>query len=202
MKEENYKLKDCSDEELIKLIQINKVKDSPTAKKAYGELYFRYAKDLMNLCERATMNTSYADDVFEKTWSKVYKYASYSSGSGKFFTWLSKIAQNVYYSIRKKQLNIIDIEDPKYNNIPEREEAGQQLPTFEHKLVEEAMSKLSPRDEDVLLTYLQYAPDKNDHLSKEQLEILKNKHKTTSANLRMIKKRAVDSIKIYIEQHR
>lgn len=202
MKEENCKLKDCSDEELIRLIQINKVKDSSTAMKAVGELYYRYAKDLMNLCKHATMDTSYADEVFEKTWIRVYKYASYNLESGKFFTWLSKISLRIYYSIRKKQLNIINIEDPKYNNIPEREETEQQQPSLEHKLVEEAISKLSPRDQDVLLTYLQYAPDKNDHLSKEQLEILKNKYKTTSANLRKIKKRAVDSIKIYIEQHR
>lgn len=202
MEEENYNLKEPLDEDLIKLIKINNDKDSPIAMSALGKLYERYSKHLMILCERTTMNTSYADEVFQETWRRVYKYASYTSKSGKFFTWLSKIAKNVYLSIREKQLDIVNIEKFDYNNISEKEEADTALPSLDQKLVEEAINKLSPQSKDVLLTYMQYAPSRNDHLPKDQIEILKNKYNTTSVNLRKIKSRAVQSIKDYIEQHR
>jgi len=72
--------------------------------------------------------------------------------------------------------------------------------TPQKKLLDAALNLLSERDREILLTYFMYQ-EENKHLPDDVLEELSLRYSTTSANIRQIKKRALDKIKAYISQN-
>ena len=72
--------------------------------------------------------------------------------------------------------------------------------TPQKKILNDALSLLSERDREILLTCFLYQ-EENKHLPDEVLSELSNRYSTTPANIRQIKKRALDKIKAHIIQN-
>lgn len=68
------------------------------------------------------------------------------------------------------------------------------------KILEAALATLSEIERDVLMTYIRYQEGQK-HLPDQEMQRLCDYHKKTSDNVRQIKKRAMDKVKVYIQQN-
>lgn len=118
--------------------------------------------------------------------------------------WLGRIANNCFkkeYAVRKNKLFIDELAP-----IPETEDYDFYESTFGEDSIDipnefriklnDAMNNLNEVQKHVLLTYAaEGCLDSSQHLSKNTLEYLCKTYNTTSANIRQIKKRALDKVK-------
>ena len=70
------------------------------------------------------------------------------------------------------------------------------------ELMEEALKRLKPRDEEIVRTWLDYYTGENKNMPSAVLDGLCNRYHTTRANIRKIKERSIDFIRKYVESNR
>ena len=160
---------------------------------------------MLRICLSVCGKGPESEIVYERTWEKVFKHPSFGKNkeSYAFITWLSRIARNTWYDIRKQVILGSDL-PPEDMGIDISDETVTESgpPTFEEKLIKEALAELTDKDRDILLTYLDNDIGDGKHLPTSIIKELTTKYGVTSAALRQIKKRSIDKVKSYIEKHR
>lgn len=194
-----------SDLELMRVVRESKDADIDRAKNAFAILFERYYEELLRICLSVCGKGPESEIVYERTWEKVFKHPSFGKNkeSYAFITWLSRIARNTWYDIRKQVILGSDL-PPEDMGIDISDETVTESgpPTFEEKLIKEALAELTDKDRDILLTYLDNDIGDGKHLPTSIIKELTTKYGVTSAALRQIKKRSIDKVKSYIEKHR
>ena len=194
-----------SDLELMRVVRESKDADIDRAKNAFAILFERYYEELLRICISVCGKGPESEIVYERTWEKVFKHPSFGKNkeSYAFITWLSRIARNTWYDIRKQVILGSDL-PPEDMGIDISDETVTESgpPTFEEKLIKEALAELTDKDRDILLTYLDNDIGDGKHLPTSIIKELTTKYGVTSAALRQIKKRSIDKVKSYIEKHR
>ncbi|GAB3330292.1 ECF RNA polymerase sigma factor SigK [Larkinella ripae] len=65
------------------------------SRKAYNELYDRYASTLLGIIQRMVHHEEVAQDLLQETFIKVWKNVHrYDPARGRLFTWLAQVARN------------------------------------------------------------------------------------------------------------
>ena len=194
-----------SDLELMRVVRESKDADIDRAKNAFAILFERYYEELLRICISVCGKGPESEIVYERTWEKVFKHPSFGKNkeSYAFITWLSRSARNTWYDIRKQVILGSDL-PPEDMGIDISDETVTESgpPTFEEKLIKEALAELTDKDRDILLTYLDNDIGDGKHLPTSIIKELTTKYGVTSAALRQIKKRSIDKVKSYIEKHR
>lgn len=194
-----------SDLDIMRVVRECKDVDIDRARNAFAILYERYNEELLRICISVCGNGPESEIVYERTWEKVYNHPSFGEKKDghAFITWLSRIARNTWYDIRKQVILGSDL-PPEDISIDISDEAVAESgpPTIEEKFIKEAMAELSDKDRDILLTYLDNDTGDGKHLPTSIIKELTTKYGVSAAALRQIKKRSLEKIKAYIEKHR
>ena len=198
-------LKDFTDVHLFELIAC-KDENLEKAQHAYEEIYSRYAKLMWNLCNSACESFAVVDlpafieEVFSQTMIAIYEHPTYKPDKGKVATWISKIAQNKARDLIKDWPRPCEVLDGS-RSIPYLVEYDDEEDyiTPEQQQLNQALSHISEKERDVILTYMMYQ-DGNKHLPDDILNELRVRYNTTSENIRQIKKRAMSKLGAYIQQ--
>lgn len=201
-----------TDEELLILMSY-KDDDEEEAKEAFRVFYNRYNRLLLSLCMRACTKRYLSDSekidlseiVFQNTMMKIYQKSHlYNASKGKISTWMSRIAENeLIDQLYLQDESIIYIEE----TISELELPSNynddniiQTETFEMKILDEALNTLTDKEKDILLTYMMYKEDQK-KLPEDVIDNLRKRYSTTSENLRQIRHRSLNKIKMYIQNN-
>ncbi|MDR0683011.1 MAG: sigma-70 family RNA polymerase sigma factor [Dysgonamonadaceae bacterium] len=197
-------MNDYSDEDLLIIISFQN-ENEKEAKEAFKIFYNRHKDFLWSLCysictknKKISEGKELAKDIFNNTMMSVYKSShTYDSQKGKVRTWMSRIAKNEMCDLLKRETRHIPLNEDicPVINVDVEEEIN--IPSPEKKVLDEALNKLSEKETDILLTYMQYS-DGNKHLPDEVLNELRQRYNTTAESLRQIKKRSLDKVKGYI----
>lgn len=190
-------MNDYSDEDLL-MVTSFKNENEKEAQEAFTIFYNRHKQYLWNLCHKVCRNSAMAEDVMQNTWMAIYKYGhSYNANKSNVKTWMARIAKNEMFDLLKGEPQFIPLNEDMYSipNVDVEEEIS--ISSHEKKVLEEALNKLSEKEKDILLIYMQYS-DGNRHLPDEVLNELRQGYNTTSESLRQIKKRTLDKVKNYI----
>ncbi len=208
---QNKKQLDTSytDEDLFVLMSY-KEENEAEAKDAFRIFYERYKNLLWSLCYGVCAKldiengAELAQDVFSNTMMTIYAHPTYDSKKSKLSTWMSKIAYNETLDLIKEyNLNDrknIPLKEDVITSTSDIEDDIVDYETPQKKILNDALSLLSERDREILLTCFLYQ-EENKHLPDEVLSELSNRYSTTPANIRQIKKRALDKIKAHIIQN-
>lgn len=194
-----------SDLDLMRVVRESKDADIDRAKNAFAILYERHYEELLRICISVCGGGPESELVYERTWEKVFIHPSFGKNKERyaFITWLSRIARNTWYDIRKQVVLGSDL-PPEDASIPitDEEEAESDSPSIKEVLIKGALAELSDKERDILLTYLDNDVGDGKHLPTEIIKELTVKYGVTAAALRQIKKRSLDKVKTYIEMHR
>ena len=194
-----------SDLELMRVVRESKDADIDRAKNAFAILYERYCEELLRICMSVCGNSPESELVYERTWEKIYKHPCFGKNKEKhaFITWLSRIARNTWYDIRKQVILGSDLPpDDACILITDEEVTESSPPSIEEVLIKGALAELSDKERDILLTYLDNDTGDGRHLPSAIIKELTAKYGVTAAALRQIKKRSIEKVKSYIEKHR
>lgn len=156
-----------------------------------------------------------ADDIFQNTILKALKGIhglrqrmtdSSTNNSNYIKAWLSRIARNELIDFLRKnpdekrlanefRINSEELEISYDINEDDNEDI--ERPSIEKEQLDKALSSLTERERDILMTYFlyQYKDNPNGHLPDTVIENLCKKHGVKSDNLRQIKKRALMKLK-------
>ncbi len=93
---EKFQLSQKSDEDLVFLVK----KGDGTA---FDELFERYKAKIFSFVRRYVRDTETAEDIFQKTFIRLYTKAGYFKRESKFSTWLYTIAANLCKDELKKR---------------------------------------------------------------------------------------------------
>lgn len=189
-------MEDYSDEDLLIVMSFQK-ENEKEAKQAFNIFYKRHKQFLWNLCCRVCRANELAKDVVQDTWLSIYKSChTYNAGKSNVKTWMSIIAKNKWLDIMKGETEWIPLNEDIYSNLEEDDEKIN-ISSPEKTVLDEALGKLSEREKDILLTYMQYS-EGNKHLPDEEISELCQRYSITSENLRQIKTRSLNKVKTII----
>lgn len=96
----------------------------------FDEYVDEYGRKLFYLCLKLMRNRDEADDLYQETWLKAYKYLDRFDTSMEFYPWLMRICVNTYKnSLKRKSLEklFLNFDSPEgkmdfLNNLPAKEE--------------------------------------------------------------------------------
>lgn len=80
---------------------INRVLDGDSA--AYAELVERYQRRLLGLLAHACGSHHEAEDMAQETFARAYRKLHLFSGQSQFYTWLCRVAMNLFVSQRRRK---------------------------------------------------------------------------------------------------
>lgn len=198
-----------SDEDLFVLMSYKKDNETE-AQEAFRIFYERYKRLLWSLCYSVCTKLDiengkeFAQYIFSNTMMAIYEHPTYDSRKSKLSTWMSKIAYNKALGLIKEHCTdgakVIPLNETITASIPDKGSDVVEYETPQKKILDDALNLLSERDREILLTCIMYQEEKK-HLSDEVLGELSRKYATTPTNIRQIKKRALDKLKIHISQN-
>lgn len=217
--EKTITLKPLTNEALAELFLSMALKEDnrKDAEKAFCEFYTRYKNYLFtivkNACEPWEM---YGDElieyVYDNTFLKVFEKAEsfliiedipFERQENRMKSWLGKIAQTEMFILLrqfKDEKEKIDYHDD-MTFLEEPEEEIIQQKTEDFLLAEKALRSLSERDRHILVTYLMFE-DGNKKLPSNEVQRLGETWDILPDNMRQIKKRSLEKVKIYIETYK
>lgn len=205
-----------TDEDLLVIISM---KDDPESSNlAFSEFHRRFKKFIFGMASSVTAklqnSVELRDAVFQNTLISVYKYCDSFSVKGetnpeivsrKIHGWLVKIAKNELLTLFR---GVEHIKDPevfnKYIRTDVKEEEDE-TPTYNEQIVEDALKRLSPKDQHIFMTYWLYyeagtgAQARN--LTPEILDDLTKQYGTTPENIRQIISRSKKKVFEYLRQN-
>ncbi|GAB3334836.1 sigma-70 family RNA polymerase sigma factor [Larkinella ripae] len=85
------------------------------SRKAYNELYDRYARALLGIIYRIVLDEAVAEDLLQETFIKVWRHVHHHDpAKGRLFTWLAQVARNTALDYLKcsKNRRTIELEPP------------------------------------------------------------------------------------------
>lgn len=194
------------DEDLLAYIALDP--SAVSAREAGGELYDRHRKPLFGLLKRTWgrfIEPERLADLVHDTFLAAFKSAASFSGTGRgaCLNWLTGIAKNLLkqelqrgVSVRA-DLALADEQDPAWElSIPENVPESAAVAMTEH-----ALATLTEREQEVVRVTLEFhrPGDKHQRLPNSVAAGLAKQWSTTTTNIRMIRKRAMDKLKAYLE---
>lgn len=97
---------------------------------AYALLVKRYQRYVFTLALRFTKSREDAEEVAQDCFVKAFKYLSGYERKGKFTTWLYRIVYTTAMTyLRKKQVDVLSIDDENHQNVLDSHEATPDLNT-------------------------------------------------------------------------
>jgi len=194
-------MNDYSDEDLLFLTSCQN-EDEKEAKEAFEIFYHRHKQFLWNLCHKVCRNDETAKDVAQNTWIAIYKSShTYSANKGGVKTWMSTIAKNKWLDLFKRKTEILVSNEKIFSILDVENEDDIYISSSEKRILDEALTTLSDKEKDILLTYIQFS-DGRKHLPDEVLNELCQRYGTTSDHLRQFRKRSFDKINKYITSNK
>ena len=213
--EEPIKLAPLTNESLANLFLAMAMKedDQAEAEKAFSEFYYRY-KDYLHTVIRKVCSSwkmygeELIESVFQNTFLTVFEKAElfiiideleFEKQEIRMKAWLGEIAKNEMNMLLRKmkdekdKLEYTDDFSFGFKNVDEPITYSE-----DYLLAEKAISSLSERDRDILVTYLIYE-DGNKKLPREEIQRLANLWNVLPDNLRQIRKRSFDKMKLFLE---
>ena len=138
-------MQSLSDEGLMAIVQ---AKDDA---QAFAELVARWQTQLIGLCFRLTGNHQDAEEAVQTTFAKAYLSRQQFLGTGKFSTWLWRIAINAAHDISRSRRSTDT--DEEVNNLRDVSDgpAAATEQTEQQELVRQAIAQLSEQHRTVLI---------------------------------------------------
>lgn len=125
------------------------------SKKACYELYRLYSKAMLNVAFRIVGNIAEAEDVLQEAFLDAFNKLKDFRQDTTFGLWLKQIVVNRSINmLRKRRLELIELEGDHLENIPEEEAADDEDIQYQVTLVKEAMKQLPDGYRVVLSLYL------------------------------------------------
>lgn len=198
-----------SDEDLFVMMSFREENEAE-AKEAFMFFYNRYKNLLWSLCygvcRELDVNNrkELAEYIFSNTMMAIYEHPTYDSSKSKLSTWMSKIAYHEALDLIKgykinDSKNFVSLNEAMVISTSENGYSTR-YSVPQRKVLDDALNTLSKRDKEILLICMMHQ-EPHKHLSDEVLNELGNRFGTTPANVRQIKKRALDKLKEYVSQN-
>lgn len=143
-------------------------------RRSYGELYEKYAKAMYNTSLRIVNHTADAEDVLQESFCDAFAAIESFGYKSTFGAWLKRIVINKSINaLRKRRMDIIDIEKTSAIHLPEEESYDEEAMKFKVEEIKKAMKELPNGYRTVLSLHLFEGYDQE-----EVAEILQISHAT------------------------
>jgi len=205
-----------SDEDLIFYMSL-RPEDPTAAEDAWVEFFFRHREYVAGICRRfkATLGDlgveDLAQDTLVRVFQKAHTFKPLSCGDAnrervRVRGWLGRIANNLFFSSLRGQLRISFVDNPRasVSEIEIQEDACPEATESDPlPFLREALGILTERERDILLaSYAWYEPGVGcQRMPSEELKVLVDRYQTTTVNIRQIRARALDKVKMYLADH-
>ena len=94
-------LSELSDEDLVRLSKIHKLKDD----RPFAVLYRRHRRDIWGICYSFFRNAHDAEEIMQEVFFKAFRGIDQFEGRASFRTWLNRIATNACINeVRRRQI--------------------------------------------------------------------------------------------------
>lgn len=123
---------------------------------AFEVIYVRYFTRVTRVCEAIVTDRETAKDLAQDAFIKMYDKLSSYHGKSALFTWMYPIARNVTYDYLRKQRPHDPIEDHE-SEFVEDEPHDEELLSYEKKLLQVALQKVSATDRQLLVMKYGYS---------------------------------------------
>jgi RNA polymerase sigma-70 factor (ECF subfamily) len=143
-------------------------------RRSYGELYEKYAKAMYNTSLRIVNHTADAEDVLQESFCDAFAAIESFGYKSTFGAWLKRIVINKSINaLRKRKMDIIDIEKTSAVHLPEEESYDEEAMKFKVDEIKKAVKELPNGYRTVLSLHLFEGYDQE-----EVAEILQISHAT------------------------
>lgn len=137
---------------------IERIKDGQINE--FEKLVNKYGNAIFSLALQMTSNQNDAEDVYQETFQRAFKYLDGYNNEYSFYTWLHKIAIHEVFKLRKKRYQLFKMEVPLESQDLENfiegtlEEEGNLESKELEKQLREAIQKLSSKKRTVFVLRL------------------------------------------------
>jgi len=143
-------------------------------RQSYGELYQKYAKAMYNTSLRIMNHTADAEDILQESFCDAFAAIDSFGYKSTFGAWLKRIVINKSINaLRKRKMDIIDIEKTSVAHLPEEENYNEEAIMFKVEEIKKAAKELPNGYRTVLSLHLFEGYDQE-----EIAEILQISHAT------------------------
>ncbi len=159
--------------------------------RSYGELYTKYSKAMYNTSLRIVNHTADAEDVLQESFLDAFEAIESFAYKSTFGAWLKRIVINKSINaLRKRKMEIIDIEKTSAVNIPEDESLDEEELRFKVEEIKKAVKELPNGYRTVISLHLFEGYDQE-----EIAEILQISHATVRTQYMRAKQKLLSLIK-------
>jgi RNA polymerase sigma factor (sigma-70 family) len=159
--------------------------------RSYGELYQKYAKAMYNTSLRIVNHTADAEDVLQESFVDAFAAINSFGYKSTFGAWLKRIVINKSINaLRKRKLDIIDIEKTSAAFLPDEEHYDEEELKFKVEEIKKAVKELPNGYRTVLTLHLFEGYDQE-----EIAEILQISHATVRTQYMRAKQKLLLLIK-------
>jgi RNA polymerase sigma factor (sigma-70 family) len=159
--------------------------------RSYAELYQKYAKAMYNTSLRIVNHTGDAEDILQDAFTDAFRSLDEFHHKSTFGAWLKKIVVNKSINqLRKRKLDLIDIEKTNLGHLPEEESADEKEIELRVEDIKKAVKLLPNGYRTVLSLYLFEGYDQE-----EIAEILRVSHATVRTQYMRAKQKLLGIIK-------
>jgi RNA polymerase sigma factor (sigma-70 family) len=160
-------------------------------RQSYGELYQKYAKAMYNTSLRIVNHTADAEDILQESFCDAFEAIDSFGYKSTFGAWLKRIVINKSINaLRKRKMDIIDIEKTSVAHLPEEENYDEEAIMFKVDEIKKAAKELPNGYRTVLSLHLFEGYDQE-----EIAEILQISHATVRTQYMRAKQKLLLLIK-------
>ncbi|HTB23883.1 MAG TPA: RNA polymerase sigma factor [Puia sp.] len=159
--------------------------------RSYGELYQKYSKAMYNTSLRIVNHTADAEDVLQESFLDAFAAIESFAYKSTFGAWLKRIVINKSInSLRKRKMEIIDIEKTSALHIPEEDSLDEEGLKYKVEEIKKAVKELPNGYRTVISLHLFEGYDQE-----EIAEILQISHATVRTQYMRAKHKLLSLIK-------
>jgi RNA polymerase sigma factor (sigma-70 family) len=160
-------------------------------KRSFGEIYQKYARAMYNTSLRIVNHTADAEDVIQESFCDAFAAIDSFGYKSTFGAWLKRIVINKSINaLRKRKMDIIDIEKTSAMHLPEEESYDEEAMKFKVEEIKKAVKELPNGYRTVLSLHLFEGYDQE-----EIAEILQISHATVRTQYMRAKQKLLLLIK-------
>jgi RNA polymerase sigma factor (sigma-70 family) len=160
-------------------------------RRSYGELYQKYSKAMYNTSLRIVNHTADAEDVLQESFVDAFAAIGSFAYKSTFGAWLKRIVINKSInSLRKRKMEIIDIEKTSALHIPEEDSFDEEGLKYKVEEIKKAVKELPNGYRTVISLHLFEGYDQE-----EIAEILQISHATVRTQYMRAKHKLLSLIK-------
>ncbi len=160
-------------------------------RRSYGELYQKYSKAMYNTSLRIVNHTADAEDVLQESFVDAFAAIESFAYKSTFGAWLKRIVINKSInSLRKRKMEIIDIEKTSALHIPEEDSFDEEGLKYKVEEIKKAVKELPNGYRTVISLHLFEGYDQE-----EIAEILQISHATVRTQYMRAKHKLLSLIK-------